>query len=347
MRFIVAIDGPAASGKGTIAKRLAKYFNLSYLDTGILYRAVALKMLNDGLNEKDIRSAKNVARQVSIASIDHTGIRTRAVSDLASKIAATLSSTGSPAFSLSAGDSSHGDLGSISKKDILILISNSGETNELKNIIQYANRNKILLIGIVSKKDSILYKASDIKLLIPQVKESGSIVPTSSTTAQLAIGDALAIATMQFKKFGKIDFKKIHPSGSLGAQLKTVEDVMLTGIKIPFVNEKLQMKDALKVLNKKKLGVLLVQNKSKKTVGIITDGQIRRFNEKKIDLHLIKVSEIMTKNPISVDKNILAAKALTIMNNKKITSLCVYDKKNKNKTIGVIHVHNILSANIS
>ena len=145
---------------------------------------------------------------------------------IASKIAATLSSVGTPSFSLSAGDSSHGDLGSISKKDILILISYSGQTSELKNIIQYANRNKILLIGIVSKKDSILYKASDIKLLIPQVIESGEMIPTSSTTAQLALGDALAIATMKYKKFSNLDFKKIHPAGSLGAQLKTVNDIM-------------------------------------------------------------------------------------------------------------------------
>ncbi len=297
------------------------------------------KNINNSFNKAVIKIAKCQSK-IILCGVGKSGI-------IASKISATLSSVGTPSFNLSAGDSSHGDLGSISKKDILILISNSGQTAELKNIIQYANRNKIFLIGIVSKKDSILYKASDIKLLIPQVKESGSIVPTSSTTAQLAIGDALAIAAMQFKKFGKIDFKKIHPSGSLGAQLKTVEDVMLTGTKIPFVNEKLQMKEALKILNKKKLGVLLVQNKFKKTVGIITDGQIRRFNQKNIDLHMIKVKKIMTKNPISVDKDILAAKALSIMNNKKITSLCVYEKKNKLKTIGIVHIHNILQSNIS
>ena len=160
----------------------------------------------------------------------------------------------------------------ISKKDILILISYSGQTNELKNIIQYANRNKILLIGIVSKKDSILYKAADIKLLIPQVKESGGIVPTSSTTAQLALGDALAIATMQHKKFDKLDFKKLHPAGNLATQLKTAEDIMVTGTKIPFVNENLRMKQALKILSNKKLGILIAQNKQKKTRGIITDG---------------------------------------------------------------------------
>ena len=147
---------------------------------------------------------------------------------IANKIAATFSSVGTPAFFLSASNSSHGDLGSITKKDILILISYSGETSELKNIIQYANRNKILLIAVVSKKDSTLYKAADIKLLTPQVKESGGIIPTSSTTVQLALGDALAISAMKHKKFNKFDFRKIHPAGSLGAKLKTVEDIMLT-----------------------------------------------------------------------------------------------------------------------
>ena len=266
---------------------------------------------------------------------------------IAAKISATLSSVGTPSFNLSASNSSHGDLGSISKKDILILISYSGKTSELKNIIQYANRNKILLIGIMSKKDSILYKASDIKLIIPEVKESGGIVPTSSTTAQLALGDALSISAMQYKKFGKFDFKKIHPAGNLGIQLKTVEDIMVVGNKIPFVRENLNMKKALSTLSNKKLGVLIVKNKQKKTIGIITDGQVRRYNQKNLSLHSKKVKDIMTKNPVGVSKDMLAAKALTLMNSKKITSLCVYNKKNKLKTIGVIHVHNILNSNIS
>ena len=266
---------------------------------------------------------------------------------IAHKIAATLSSVGTPSFYLSASNSSHGDLGSISKKDILIIISYSGQTDELKNIIQYANRNKILLIGIVSKKESILYKASDIKLLTPQVIESAGIVPTSSTTVQLALGDALAIAVMKQKKFNKFDFKKIHPAGSLGAQLKTVEDVMLVGKKIPFVDENLKMNKALKILSNKMLGILIVQNKKKETKGIITDGQIRRFSQKNLDLKSITVKKIMTKNPISIDKDSLAAKALSLMNNKKITSLCVYEKKNKKKTIGVLHIHNVLQSNIS
>jgi len=297
------------------------------------------KNINSSFNKAVIQIAKCQSKVV-LCGVGKSGI-------IASKIAATLSSVGTPSFSLSASDSSHGDLGCITKKDILIIISYSGQTNELKNIIQFANRNKILLIGIVSKKDSILYKASDIKLLIPQVEEAGGIVPTSSTTVQLALGDSLAIAAMQYKKFGKLDFKKIHPAGNLGAQLKTVEDIMLTGNKIPFVNVNLKMKKALKILSKKNLGVLVIQNKQKKTLGIITDGQVRRFNQKNSNLHSMFVEQIMTKNPITVDKNVLAAKALSIMNNKKITSLCVHDKKNKSKTIGIVHIHNILQSNIS
>jgi len=302
----------------------------------------ALKILKKNLNSSFNEAVNHIVKcqsKVVLCGVGKSGL-------IASKIASTLSSVGTPSFYLSASDSSHGDLGSISKKDLLILISYSGQSNELKNIIQFANRNKITLIAIVSKKDSILYKAADIKLFIPQVIESAGIVPTSSTTAQLALGDALAIATMKEKKFDKLDFKKIHPAGSLGAQLKTVEDLMLTDDKIPFVNENLNMKKALNILSEKKLGVLIVINNKNKTVGIITDGQIRRFNQKTNDLHLLKVREIMTKNPISIEKSHLAAKALAVMNMNKITSLCVFDKKNKNKTIGIIHIHNLLQNNI-
>ena len=181
---------------------------------------------------------------------------------IAAKIASTLSSVGTPSFSISANDCSHGDLGSITKKDILILISNSGNSVELKNIIQYANRYKIKLISIVSKKNSILYKSSDIKLLIPDTKEAGfGIVPTASTSVQLSIGDALAIAVMNHKKFGHLDFKKFHPGGNLGNRLKTVEDLMLTKNKIPFIDENNSIKNGLKIINSKKLGVLIATNK--------------------------------------------------------------------------------------
>jgi len=303
----------------------------------------ALTKLKNNINDSFNLAVNQILKcqsKVILCGVGKSGL-------IANKIASTLSSVGTPSFCLSASDSSHGDLGSISKKDILILISNSGETNELKNIIQFANRNKILLIGIVSQKNSVLYRSSDIKLLIPKAKEAGNIIPTSSTTAQLALGDALAIATMRQRKFNKKDFKKIHPSGSLGAQLKSVEDIMLKGDAIPFVNENLKLKDALKILSSKKLGFLLVRNKKKLSVGIVTDGDIRRFTQRNQNLHSISVKEIMTKNPIGIDRLELAVKGLSLMNNKRITSLCVYDKKNKFKTIGVLSIHNILQSNIS
>ena len=302
--------------------------------------------------KKNIKSSFNKAVQailnckkgkVIISGVGKSGI-------IAKKIASTLSSVGTPSFFVDASACSHGDLGQISSNDVLILISLSGETDELKNIIQYANRNKkITLIAIVSKKNSLLYKASDIKLLLPEVKEAGpsSIVPTSSTIIQLSIGDALAVATMKYKKFDKLDFKKLHPSGSLGIKLKTVEDLMITGKKIPIINENLKMKKALNIITNKKLGVLIVKNSKRSTTGIITDGQIRRASQKNKDLQGLTVKKVMTLNPVSVNADMLAAKALSLMNLKKITSLCVHSKKNKKKTIGIIHIHNILEANIT
>ena len=267
---------------------------------------------------------------------------------IASKISATFSSVGCPSFSLSANECSHGDLGSISKKDLLILFSNSGETQELKPVIEYANRNRITLIGIVSKKNSILFRASDIKLFIPEVKEAGlGIVPTSSTCEQLAIGDCLAVAALNKKGFSKKNFKILHPKGALGAQLKTVEDLMIKGDKIPFVNQKLQMKKALSLITKKKLGVLIAIDKKKFTTGIITDGQIRRFSQKNSNLKSLNVNDIMTTKPLSVDKDTLASRALAIMSQNKITSLCVHKNNKRRKTIGLLHIHHILSANIN
>ena len=303
----------------------------------------ALQKLKKNINNSFSKAVINISKcqsKVILCGVGKSGL-------IASKIAATLASVGTPAFNLSASEASHGDLGMISKKDILILMSNSGETSELKNIIQFAKRNRILLIGIVSKKDSLLYRNSDIKLLVPKVKEAGSIVPTSSTTVQLALGDALAIAAMRHKKFDNMDFKKLHPSGSLGAQLKTVEDIMITGNKIPFINENIQMTKALKVLSEKKLGILIVRNKKKKTIGVITDGQIRRFNEKNLDFQLLPVKKIMTKKPIFIEKNELAAKALSLMNNRKITALLINEKKKPSITVGVVHIHTILQSNIS
>jgi len=303
----------------------------------------ALQKLKKSLNQnfnKAVNAIVECQSKVILCGVGKSGI-------IASKISATLSSIGTPSFSLSANDCSHGDMGSISRKDILILISYSGNSIELRNIINYAKRNKILLIGITSKINSELYKNSDIGLITPEVKEAGlDMIPTSSTINQLSIGDALAISTLKKKKINNLDFKRFHPSGSLGEKLRTVEDLMLTKDKIPFIDENISMKKALKIMTEKKLGTLIVRNKKKFTTGIVTDGQIRKLNSKNISMDLLKAKDVMTKNPIKVEKNTLAAKALLIMNEKKITSLCVYNQNKKSTTIGIVHVHNILNKNI-
>ena len=303
----------------------------------------ALKQIKNSIGKSFNEAIELISKsnsKVILCGVGKSGI-------IASKISATLSSIGTPSFTISASDSSHGDLGSISKKDILILISYSGNTHELKNIIQYANRNRVKLIGIMSKKNSILYKNSNIRLLMPEVKESGyGIVPTSSTTAQLALGDAMAISLMLQKKFNKIDFKKFHPSGNLGKKLRTVEDIMLTKNRIPLINEKATLGQAIKLINSKKLGVAIIINQKKETVGIFTDGDIKRTLQKNENVKKLIIKSFMTKNPISVDKDVLAAKAIGIMNEKKITSLCVHSNSNKKRTIGILHIHNLISADI-
>ncbi len=295
-----------------------------------------LKYSIDDSFDKSVKTLLNCKSKVIVCGVGKSGI-------IASKISSTLSSVGTPSFSISASDCSHGDLGKITKDDILILISNSGNTSELNNIIDYTKKNKIFLIGIISNKNSTLYKSSNIRLLIPEVIESGDgIVPTSSTAVQLAIGDALAISLMKKKKFGKLDFKKFHPAGSLSAKLKTVGDLMLVKNKIPFVNENQLMKNALKVLNSKKLGFIVIINNQGLNSGIFTDGDLKRLLQKKGKIQNLKIKLFMTKNPYVVEENTLASEILLKMNKKKITSVCVYRKGNKRKTIGVLHIHNIL-----
>ncbi len=317
--------------------------NTNYIKTAkevINLEIKALESLKKSLNESFNNAVRVISKcrsKVIICGVGKSGI-------IASKISATLSSVGTPSFSISANDCSHGDLGRITNKDILILISNSGDTEELKNIIKYAKSNKIYLIGIVSNKKSNLYKYSNIKLVVPEVAESGyGIVPTSSTTSQLALGDSLSIALMWKKKFGKLDFKKFHPSGSLSKRLKTASDIMLTKNRIPFVNENEIMKNALKILNNKKLGFLVIVNNNNVNTGIFTDGDLKRLMQKKKDFQKLKIKYFMTKKPYKVEENTLASEILLLMNKKKITNVCVYKKNNKKKIVGVIHIHSLIN----
>ena len=300
----------------------------------------SLKKLKHSIDRSFSDAVKLIAKcksKVVICGVGKSGI-------IASKISATLSSVGTASFSISANDCSHGDLGRISNLDILILISYSGNTEELKNIIKYAKSNKINMIGIVSNKKSILYKSSKVKLYMPEVKESGhGIVPTSSTSCQLSLGDALAIAVMREKNFSKLDFKKFHPAGNLGHKLKTAADLMLTGTRIPFVKENETMKRALKVLNKKKLGFIVIINSFGLSTGIFTDGDLKRLMQKKRKVENLKIKTIMTKKPFTIEENTLASDLLVKMNKRKITNVCVYKRTNKRKTIGVIHIHDLIN----
>tara|TARA_A100000164_G_C21911777_1_gene776003 strand:+ start:564 stop:1529 length:966 start_codon:yes stop_codon:yes gene_type:complete len=300
----------------------------------------ALKKLKNSLNESFNNAVKAILKcksKVIICGVGKSGI-------IASKISATFSSVGIPSFSVSANDCSHGDLGKITSQDILILVSHSGNTDELKNIIRYAKSNQIFLIGIVSNKNSNLYRSSKIKLLIPEVVESGfGIVPTSSTTSQLALGDALSVALMQKKKFGKLDFKKFHPAGILGKKLKTATDIMLIKSKIPFVNEREIMREALKILNAKKLGFLVIVNDQGLNTGVFTDGDLKRLMQKKKNIENLKIKSFMTKNPYKIEENTLASEVLLQMNKKRITNICVYKKGDKKKIVGVIHIHHLIN----
>ena len=299
----------------------------------------ALKKLKREINSSFNDAVNAIIRcksKVIICGVGKSGI-------IASKISATLSSVGTPSFTVSANDCSHGDMGRITKNDILILISNSGNTLELIDLIKYAKLNKIILICIVSKKNSKLYKSSNIKLLIPEAEEAGyGIVPTTSTTSQLSIGDALAIAVMKKKKFSKLDFKKFHPSGSLANKLKTAGDLMLIKKKIPFVEENQSLEKALQILNSKKLGFIVIIDRQNNTKGVFTDGDLKRLVRKKKKIYDLKIKSVMTKNLFSVEKNTLASDILMQMNKKKITNACVYSKENKRQTIGILHIHDLI-----
>jgi len=283
----------------------------------------------------------NCKGKVIFAGIGKSGL-------IARKISATFSSVGIPSFFCDPAQALHGDMGQIEKKDVLIIFSYSGNTSELTNMLKYANRYRIKIIGVASKLDSILLKASDIKLILPKVKEADitGMVPTSSTTITLLLGDCLATTVMQQKKFSKEKFKIFHPGGNIGSSLLLARDIMVTGNKMPVINHKKTFKEAIKIMNEKKLGIIVIE-KNKYIKGIVTDGDLRRELRNLKDN--INLSNFMGK-PLTVNENMPASKALAIMNEKKITSLLVVSdkdlKSNNKKLIGIIHIHLLLQDGI-
>ncbi len=301
-----------------------------------------IKRIFDNSFIKAVDLILNCKGKVVFAGIGKSGL-------IARKISATFSSVGVPSFFCDPAQALHGDMGQVEKKDILIIFSYSGNTSELTKMLKYANRFNIKVIGVASKPDSILIKASDIKLILPKVKESDvtSMVPTSSTSITLLLGDCLATTVMYQKKFSKEKFKTFHPGGNIGSSLLLAKDIMVTGSKMPVTNYKNTLNNAVKVMNKKKLGIVVI-TKNKIIAGLLTDGDLRReLNQPKNNKELEK---LMTKKPFIVNENMPATKALAIMSEKKITSLLVTSDKNINKKnknlIGIIHIHSLLKEGI-
>ena len=318
------------------------------------YKKIARTVISteiDGLRKlrKSINSSFNKAVELILkaknAKIIFCGMGKSGL--IAQKASSTMSSISIPSFFIEGGNFSHGDSGSVTSRDVMCIYSNSGETNEIKKVIAYCTKIGTKIISICQKKNSTLSKASDVNILVPASKEAGlPLLPTTSTTSFLAISDALAVALLNKKKFGLYDFKLRHQEGSIGKLLTYAEDLMIKNKnKLPLVNENNKLSKGIKVMNKCKLGTLIALNSMGHLTGVISDGDIRRASKK--DLKNIKVKDLMTKNPITVGKNTLATKCLTLMQNKKITKLIVSSLSGKKiRVLGIISIHNILQADI-
>ncbi len=259
------------------------------------------------------------------------------------KIAATLTSTGTPAYFLSPAEGTHGDIGIITRDDIVIALTKSGETDEIVKILPYLKRFGIPLITITAYPDSIIARHSDVVLNIGVKKEACplNLAPTSSTTAQLALGDAIAVALLKLKNFTKEDFALLHPGGMLSKKLLKVKDIMHTGEELPIVNENATMREVISTIIEKKLGVAIIVNDKNKLTGIIVDGDLKRILIKTEHIMDRKAKEFMTKNPKCIDGDALVAEALKKMEG-KITSLIIVNKKNE--PVGLLHIHDILKS---
>jgi arabinose-5-phosphate isomerase len=295
----------------------------------------SIKSITSCLNQefyKVINQLLHTKGRVIVTGIGKSG-------HIANKISATLSSTGTPSHFIHATEASHGDLGGITKNDTILALSNSGQTYELNDIINYSKRFNIPLLSITSNKNSILYRKSNYGIVFKKPLEAcpNNLAPTSSTTLMLVIGDAIAVTLIKIKGFKKSQFNNFHPGGNLGKDLVKVIDLMHTKNSLPLVNINEKMSNVLIKMTQKSFGCIGVINASKKLIGIITDGDLRRSMSKEIINK--KAGDVMTKKPTTIDINTLVGEAINIMNTNKITSLFIC----KNKIpLGIVHIHDLL-----
>lgn len=277
--------------------------------------------------------------RIIVAGVGKSGL-------IGKKISATLSSTGTPSFFLDPAEAIHGDLGMVLEDDMVLAISNFGETEEINKLLPFFKKNKNKVIAFTGKRNSTLAKKSDIVINIHVEKEACSLglAPTASTTAALAMGDALAVALLDKRGFKKKDFVRLHPGGTLGKRLMLkVGDIMKTGKSIPIVHEQATMMDAIREITAKNQGFTSVVDKKGKLKGIITDGDLRRAIQKNVDFNRQKVKTVMTLNPQTIEKDKLVAEAIARMEKKAITSLVIVDKFKR--PVGVVHLHDLLGRN--
>ena len=303
----------------------------------------AIKSLGGALNGQFTRAIDTIIAvkgRVIVSGMGKSGL-------IARKIAATLASTGTPAYFVHPAEASHGDLGAVTRQDALLILSWRGETKELSDLITHAKRFHIPLIGMANNPQSTLLQASDVILLLPEVREACpmGLAPTTSTTLMLVLGDALAVALMERRGFSADQYRDFHPGGSLGRALIRVSDLMHGADELPLVAERASMRQALAAMEKCHFGCVGLTDKKGALVGIITDGDMRRNWDR--DLQGCKASDVMTRDPKVGRSDQLAAEAIAFMNEKKITQLFVLDPKGKSKKpVGILHIHDCLRAGL-
>ncbi|WP_296417675.1 KpsF/GutQ family sugar-phosphate isomerase [Pseudooctadecabacter sp.] len=315
-----------------------------FLDTArrvIREEAAALSGLADALDATLTDAVETILKaqgRVVVSGIGKSG-------HIARKIAATLASTGTPAQFVHPAEASHGDLGMVTKQDVVLAISNSGEAPELANLLAYTQRFDIPLIGITSKPESTLARFSDILLAMPKTPEAcgTGVVPTTSTTMTLALGDALAVALMEHRDFSAENFRQFHPGGKLGAQLARVGDLMHAGDALPLVTTSTPMSDTLLMISQKGFGVVGVLDKAGYLCGIVTDGDLRRNMAGLLDL---TAGQVMTRDPRTIGPDALAEEAVNVMQDRKITCLFVVDPEGSLDVTGILHIHDCLRAGV-